>query len=109
MIHSHTSQKLLCKLRYKYEDIYEDVFIDGYKQSDAVEDRNVILAKMEELKPYLMEFNKNDEMKLKVYLLGYTIKDNKRQPIILITCDKCSFSTNDKIQKILPWKSDTFL
>ncbi len=36
-----------------------NIFIDGYKQSDIVEDCKNFLGKMKELKPYMVEFKEN--------------------------------------------------
>lgn len=43
------------------------MFIDGQERPDVVEDRRVILKKMEELKPYMVEFDENGAVKPKVY------------------------------------------
>lgn len=73
--------------------------MDGHEQSDVVEDCANFLKKKEELKPYIVEFLKNNAIKLKVYLSNYVIRGENCQPIIVITYDKCKFSANDKIQK----------
>lgn len=64
------AQNWLRKLRDEYKDIRKDVFIDGYKRSDMVnmvKDRNKFLTKMEDLKPYRVEFKENGIMKPKIY------------------------------------------
>lgn len=34
----------------------KDVFIDGHERSDVVEDRENFLTRMEDFKPYIVEF-----------------------------------------------------
>ena len=77
----------------------KDVFVDGHEQSDVVEDRKNFLYKMEELKPYIVEFDENGAMKPKVYLADCVIGGNNWQPVIVITHDKCTFLANNGIQK----------
>lgn len=48
--------------------------MDRYKQSDMVEDHTYFLKKMEELKPYMVEFNKDSIMKPKVYPSNCAVK-----------------------------------
>ena len=64
---------------------------------------------MEELKPYIVEFDKNGAMKPKVYSADCAIGGNNRQPVIIITHDKCTFSANNGIQKAWTQKGVTFL
>lgn len=73
--------------------------MDGHEQLSVVEDCANFLKKIQELKLYMIEFYDNGAMKPKVYLFNYAIKDENRQPIIEITLDKCTFSTNDGVQK----------
>lgn len=96
---SRTAQKLLCKLEYEYKNLHNDIFIDKHEGSDVIEYCKVFIWKMEELKPYLVEFEKNDAIKPKVYLLDCTIRGNNRSPIILINYDECESSANDRIQR----------
>lgn len=65
---SQTAQNWLRKLRYEYKDICKDIFIDRYKRSDMVKDRNKFLTRMEDLKPYRVEFKEDGIMKPKIYL-----------------------------------------
>lgn len=99
VIYSRTAQKWLCKLGYKYKDIHKDVFINGHEQQDVVKDYKVFLNKIEKLKLYIVEFDKNGIMKSKAYLLNCAVGDNYRQPIIVITHNKCTFFANNGIQK----------
>ena len=67
VIRSRTARRWLYKLGYEYKDIHKDVFIDEHERPDVVEDCKVFLEKMEELKPYMAEFDENGAMKPKVY------------------------------------------
>ena len=109
MICSRTARKWLCKLGYEYKDIHKDVFIDGHERPDVVKDRRVFLNKIEELKPYMVEFDENSAMKPKAYPPNCAVGGNDRQPIIVINHDECTFSANDGIQKAWARKGDTFL
>lgn len=64
---------------------------------------------MEELKPYIVEFDKNDVMKLKVYFSDWAVRGNNWWPIIVITHNKCTFFANNRIWKAWARKSDIFL
>lgn len=86
-----------------------DVFIDGHERSDVVEDRNNLLKKMEELKPYMVEFEEDGAMKAKTYPFDCAIGGPNRRPIVVITHDECTFSANDGIRKTWIRKGDAFL
>ena len=45
----------------------EDIFADRYEQLDVIENRKEFLNKIEDLKPYLIEFNEDGMMKDKTY------------------------------------------
>ena len=63
----------------------KDVFVDEYEQSDVVEDYINFLRKMEELKPYMVEFDENGAIKPKIYPSDCTVRRENRWPIIIIT------------------------
>lgn len=109
MICSRTAQKLLFKLRYEYKNVYKDLFINENERPDVVEDCNVFLEKIEQLKPYMVEFDKNKAMKPKVSTSNCAVGDNNWRPIIVITNDECTFFANNGIQKTGTRKSDIFL
>ena len=109
VIRSRTARRWLCKLGYEYKDVHKDVFVDGHKRSNVVEDCKAFLKKMEELKPYMVEFEKNGAMKPKVYPPDCKVGGNHRRPIIVITHDECTFSANDGVRKAWTRKGDTFL
>lgn len=55
-------------LGFEYKNVYKDVFIGGHKRSAMVENRNKFSIKIEELKSYMVEFEKDCKIKLKIYL-----------------------------------------
>lgn len=54
----------------------KNVFIDRYKRLNVIKDRNNFLRKMEDLKPYMIKFKKDDKIKLNVYLFDCTVGSN---------------------------------
>lgn len=84
---------------YEYKDVYKDVFIDEHEQLDVFEDCKVFLNKMEELKPYIVEFDENSVIKPKVYSPNCAVGDNYWQTIIEIIYNKYIFFANDDIWK----------
>lgn len=60
------------------------MFVDGHEH-DVVEDCIHFLKKMEELKSYMVEFNKKGTIKSKVYPSNCAVQGKNRRPIILIT------------------------
>lgn len=76
---------------------YKNMFIGRYKQPDIVEDCKVFLEKIEKLKPYIIEFNKNSIIKSKFYLLDYMVRDNNWPSIIVITYDEYIFFIDNRI------------
>lgn len=52
---------------------------------------------MKDLKPYLVEFEKGESMKIKNYLDDCVVDGNIHQLIIVITYDQCIFFTNNGI------------
>lgn len=73
------------------------MFINRYKQLDIVKDHKIFLNKIEELKLYIVEFDKDGIIKSKVYPLEYIVKSKDQKPIIVITYNKCICSTNNGI------------
>lgn len=109
MIRLRTARRWLCKLGYEYKDVRKDMFVDGHERSDIVEDSTNFLRRMEELKPYMVEFDENDVMKPKVYSSDCAVRGENRRPIIVITHDECTFSANDGVQKAWTQIEDAFL
>lgn len=54
---------------------------------------------MEELKFYIVEFDENGAMKLKMCPADCIVGRINWQPVIIITHNKCTFSANKGIQK----------
>ena len=96
MIRSCIAQTWLYKLEFIYKEVCKDMFIDSHKRSDVVEDRNHFLTKIEELKLYIVEFNKDGAMKAKDPI-DYIMRGEKHRPIIVITHNECTFSANDGV------------
>ncbi len=80
-----------------YKKVYKNVFIDGHKQLDIIENQNYFLTKIEKLKLYMVECNKNSAIKAKDYLANCVVRREKSRPIIVITHDECIFYANDGI------------
>ncbi len=78
IIRSYTARRWLCKLEYKYKDMRKDVFVNGHERSDVVEDRKNFLTKIEELKPYVVEFEEDGTMKPKAYSSNCAVGGDKR-------------------------------
>lgn len=93
----HIVQTWLNKLGFVYKEICKDGFINGHKQSNMIKNHNCFLTKIEKLKPYIVEFNKDGVMKAKNYLVDCIVRGNKHYSIIIITYDECTFSMNDGI------------
>ena len=108
-IQLRTARNWLRKLGFEYKDVHKDVFIDGQERLDVVDDQNNFLTKMEDLKPYIVEFEEDGKMKPKDYPSDCAVGGNDRRPIIVITHDECTFSDNDGIQRVWTRVGDTFL
>lgn len=103
------AQNWLYKLGFEYKHIYKNIFINGYEYLNVVKNRNNFLIKIEDLKPYIVEFEENDKIKSKIYLLSCIIRKSDWQPIIIITYDECTFSINNSIKKTWTKVENTFL
>lgn len=98
-IKSQTARRWLHKLGFGFKDVKKDVFVDGHKQPNVVEDRANFLKLMKDMEPYLVEFNADSTMKDKAYLPGCAVNNDNCRPVITITYDECTFSANDGIRK----------
>ena len=92
---SHTAQQWLHHLGFEYKEVKKDVFADGHKHPDVVEDCKHFLNRMKDFEPYLVEFEADGAMKPKTYSLDCAVGGNKQCPVIVITHDECIFSAND--------------
>ena len=70
--------------------MHKNVFIDGHERPDVVEDWNCFLTKMEKLKLYMVEFNKDGVIKAKDYPVNYPVERKEYCSIII-------FFANDRI------------
>lgn len=89
--------------------MWKNVFVDGHKRSDVMEDYKRFLNKMKELKSYLVEFDQNGKMKNKTYSSDCAVGAEDRWLVIVITYNECTFSANDGICKAWTRIEDTFL
>lgn len=94
-IQSRTARKWLNRLGYRYRHMGKNVFVDGQERADIIEDQKIFLKIMEEMEPYLVEFDHNGIMLSKIYPSNCEIKRENCRPIIVITYDECTFSSND--------------
>ena len=109
VIRSRTARNWLHKLGFQYKEVKKDVFIDGHERPDVVKDRNQFLKVMEELKPFMVEFESDGSMKPKDYPPGCIVGGEERRPIIVITHDECTFSANDGKRQAWMQPGNSFL
>ena len=62
-----------------------------------MKDCKIFFKRLEELKPYMVKFEENNTIKPKIYSIDCAVKVDKRQSIIVITHDKCTFFANNRI------------
>lgn len=108
-IKSQITKKWLYWLGFKYKDIKKDIIVNRYKWSDLVKNCQRFLTKIEKLNLYLVEFNKNNAMKDKTYPFDCVASGKNCQLVIVITYNKCIFSTNNGIPKTWTRITDIFL
>lgn len=61
---------------YKYKDVQKNIFVNRHKRLDIVKDCKNVLQKIKKLKPYIIEFKRNNLIKPKIYLFNYAIGGN---------------------------------
>lgn len=64
---------------------------------------------MEDLKPYMVEFEENGVIKLKIYPSNCAVGDEDHWLIIIITYNECTFSANNRIWRVWTRVRDIFL
>ena len=69
----HIAQTWLGKLGFVYKKVCKDVFIDRHKQLGVIEDQNLFLTRIEELKSYMIKYDENSTMKAKKYPVVYVV------------------------------------
>lgn len=83
-------------LGFEYKDIKKDVFINGYKYLDIIGYHKNYITIINNLKLYLVEFEKNESMKKK-NSDDCIIKRDKYQLVIIITHNDRIFFANNEI------------
>jgi hypothetical protein len=94
-ITSRSARRWLNKLGYKWQEVKKGVFMDGHEREDVVTDRMKFLQKMQDLEPYLVDFDISGRMLEKAYPDNCQVGGQQRRPTILITHDESIFSAND--------------
>lgn len=80
--------------------MYKNIFIDGYKQTNVIENCKNFFKRLKKLKLYLIEFKEDDIIKPKIYFSNCAIDRNEQQSIIIIIYNEYIFFTNNRIQKV---------
>ncbi|RPA94322.1 hypothetical protein L873DRAFT_1937421, partial [Choiromyces venosus 120613-1] len=88
---------------YNYTDVRKGVYIDGHEREDVVAYREQFVNALEDLWPFMVEFEDDGSIKEKAYPLGCEVGGLTR-PIILITHDESTFSSNDSWRQA--WAAD---
>lgn len=78
MICSCTAWRWLYKLGYEYKDICKDVFVNKHKKLDIIKVCKNFFTKIEELKPYMVEFEEDNIMKPKAYFSDCVVRGDER-------------------------------
>ena len=55
----------------------KNVFVDGYERANIVEDCKNFFKRLEELKSYIIEFEKDNTIKPNIYLINCAIKGDE--------------------------------
>ena len=92
---SRIAKKWLNKLKYRYQHIEKNVFVDSHEQSNVVENRKKFVKTIEKMEFYLVEFDTEGKMFSKAYPSDCTVEREIRCLIIIITYDECTFSSNN--------------
>lgn len=104
-----TARKWLCKLGYENKNICKNIFVDRHKQCDIVKDYKNFFKKIKELKSYIIKFEENKIMKLKIYPFNCIFGRDNYYLIVMITYNKYTFFANSRVQKIWMQKKEIFL
>lgn len=67
------------------------------------------MIRIEDLKPYIIEFEEDNKIKPKIYSSNYTTGENNWQLINVITHNKYIFSANNSIKRAWTRVGDIFL
>lgn len=63
-------------MRYEYKNICKNVFINKYEQLNIVEDYKVLFDMIKKQESYIVKFDENNLIKLKIYLLNCVVGNN---------------------------------
>ncbi|KAG0123787.1 hypothetical protein HOY82DRAFT_618690 [Tuber indicum] len=91
---TRTIRRWLRRNGYNYTDVRKGVYIDGHEREDVVAYRERFVKVLEELWQFVVEFEDDGKMREKVYPNGCEV-GGKKKPIIIITHDESTFSSND--------------
>lgn len=57
--------------------MHKDIFVNKYEYSNIMKDYKNIFTKIKKLKLYMVKFNKNNTIKLKIYFFNYIVKEDE--------------------------------
>ena len=104
-----TVRRWLRKQGLNWRDVKKGVYVDGHERQDVVGYREGFIKRLEELWPYIVEFEDDGTIVNKAYPEGCIVGGRDRQPIILVTHDKSTFSSNDGRRQAWTGPSRQFL
>lgn len=85
------------------------MFFDGHERKNVIKYRETFLDEIKSLLLYFVEFLKDGAMVLIEYLSNCQVGRLEKIPIIMITYDKSTFSTNDSCKKVWTFNSQGVL
>jgi len=100
-IRARTARRWLHKLGFSWEEVRKGVYVDGHERPDVIQDRAQFLNQLENLQPYLVEFDNEGNIKAKTYPRSCIVGGHD-SPIILITHDESTLSSNEGRSRV--WK-----
>lgn len=83
------------KLILKYQYISKNLFVDSLDWADVSEDKKQFLKSIRNWEPYLVEFDNESQMLLKLNVINDEIKSEKYHQVIIITQSEFKFFSND--------------
>ena len=94
-IRARVARRWLHRLGFNWREVGKGVFKDGHERPDVVKYRKEFLGYLDSLKPYLVEFDENGDIKEKEYPPGCFPGSPTMKPIIMVTHDESVFHAND--------------
>jgi len=107
-IRARTARRWLAKLGFHWTEVKKGVYVDGHERVDVVEERVRFLEQLEGLRPYLVEFDKEGDIKAKQYPQGCQV-GGLHPPVILVTHDESTLNSNEARSRAWKDKNTTFL